>query len=159
MQLVVSDGIPRPEYVDRINHSWVHPGLVEATVELQQLLCQDRPRWDPRVGQEGLILAQRDQEWLARCEPVVPRPAKFHWSTQCRAVRRHRRRQSVRDNRVRGDWEVPVVFWYLAVALCGAGAVIGFAAVGILIGVGLFVLSAESANHHGPKSRRRGSVR
>ena len=61
MQLVVSDGIARPEFVDRINHSWVHQGLVEATVELQQLLCQDRPRWDPRVGQEGLILAQRDQ--------------------------------------------------------------------------------------------------
>jgi hypothetical protein len=58
MQLVVSDGIPRPAFVDRVNQSWAPPGLVEATIELQQLLCQDRPRWDPRIGQEGLVLAQ-----------------------------------------------------------------------------------------------------
>ena len=141
MQLVVSDGIPRPAFVDRVNQSWAPPGLVEATIELQQLLCQDRPRWDPRIGQEGLVLAQRDQEWLARCEPVVPRPAKFHWSTQCRAVSRRKRRQPARGSRVRGDWDVLVAFfWYFAVALGGAGVVIGFAAVGISIGCGLFVL-------------------
>jgi len=135
MQVVVSDGIPRPAFVDRVNQSWAPPGLVEATIELQQLLCQDRPRWDPRIGQEGLLLAQRDQDWLARCEPVVPRPSKFHWSTQCRAVSRHKRRQPVRDRRVRGYWGVlEAVFWYFAVAVGGAGVVIGFAAVGIAVG-------------------------
>jgi hypothetical protein len=138
MQLVVSDGIPRPEYVARINHSWVNQEVVEATAELQLLPCQDRPRWDPRVGQEGLILAQRDQAWLARCEPVVPRPAKFHWSTQCRAERRRRRRQSVRDNRVRGDWELPGQ-WYLTTLLCGLehlGRGWFVCAIGTTLGVG-----------------------
>jgi hypothetical protein len=137
MQAVVSDGIPRPAFVDRVNQSWAPPGLVEATIELQQLLCQDRPRWDPRIGHEGLLLAQRDQDWLVRCEPVVPRPSKFHWSTQCRAVSRHTRRPPVRDRRIRGYWGVlEAVFWYFAVAIGGAGVVIGFAAVGIAIGCG-----------------------
>ena len=49
MQLVVSDGIPRPECVARINHSWVNQEVVEATAELQLL----RVTGPASLGPEG----------------------------------------------------------------------------------------------------------
>ena len=116
MQVGLSDGIPRPEYLTRINHSWVDQEVVEVAVELQRLLCRDRPRWDPRVGQEGSILVQRDQAWLVRCEPVVPRPAKFHWSTQCPLEKWRSRVPLLREGRVSGGW---VVVSYLLYSCAG----------------------------------------
>ena len=145
MQIGSSDGIPRTEYLIHLNHFWADQEIVEVALELQRLLCRGRPRWELTIGQEGPLLVQRDQAWLVRCEPVVPRPAKFHWSTQCPVTpveRKERQPRKTRGHRVSGGW---VGVWYGKALLVGVGASAGFAAGGILVFVSTFILLRATA--------------